>query len=385
MPKKPRVIHLLRAWGGFDPEVPCAGWPTRPMQERAREFWLTTTERARVTCKRCLASMGQWAPDRGDWWKKYPALDTLKPYTAAYLWATTVATERQARREWDLEATTPYGILRMPKSVYKVCIERERWQPNRREPNRKALWRVVRILLPTFGPDRTCTLLRTTRSWGAPSGLARWLVALAARYGAQAVTRWAMRVRSKMPQQLKIMSDVLRMAYLDDSRTVDPYDFRMLPIGFRLSDAEAYHRRQIRWTNAAQAVLSEERVEQEEGMNRMLAIRAAVTEAWAGGRVGEYDVRVPGSMDEFRRLAQAQANCVAGYAGEVANGRTEIVYFAKEGKPVFTVEWRGGKIVQRKGEQNRELTKEERAAINEWLAGVVRRVCLTQQRLPGGA
>nr|WP_270607206.1 PcfJ domain-containing protein [Coprococcus sp. LG100-32] len=65
-----------------------------------------------------------------------------------------------------------------------------------------------------------------------------------------------------------------------------------------------------------------------------------------------YILKVPGNYQEIQKEGQALGHCVSGYIPHIANRKCDVYFIRKKtdpDTPFFTVDWRGGKIVQCQG------------------------------------
>lgn len=73
--------------------------------------------------------------------------------------------------------------------------------------------------------------------------------------------------------------------------------------------------------------------------------------------IGNYTFVLPKELQELKAEGKALSHCVGSYADRVARGETVIVFVRQKEKvdnPLYTLEIRGGKIVQLRGKRNRD-------------------------------
>ena len=88
---------------------------------------------------------------------------------------------------------------------------------------------------------------------------------------------------------------------------------------------------------------------------------------------------VPESADDLRKEGRTNGNCVGTYVERVAKGETNILFIRKEDKPdktFYTLEYKGGKIIQCREKGKCDMTPEV-----EDSSGIRQKVQGVQQRL----
>lgn len=86
-------------------------------------------------------------------------------------------------------------------------------------------------------------------------------------------------------------------------------------------------------------------------------------------------IRPAVSHQELVREGEQLHHCVAGYANDVAAGRTLILFIRhidKPDEPFFTLEWRGGKVAQNRGLRNCARTPEVTDFEAKWLKYIMK-------------
>lgn len=87
---------------------------------------------------------------------------------------------------------------------------------------------------------------------------------------------------------------------------------------------------------------------------------------------------LPKKLDDLIAEGKALHHCVggSGYVRRHKNGETTIIFVRPAEKPTtpfFTMEYRGGKIIQLRGKHNQDPPKEVEIAANHWLEGINRK------------
>ena len=91
---------------------------------------------------------------------------------------------------------------------------------------------------------------------------------------------------------------------------------------------------------------------------------------------GEFLIRPADSPAELRNESAALEHCVRTYAERVANGRTSILFVRRvedPDTPFFTLEYRGGEIVQCRGYKNCDYPEEVGEFIARWMKWMKKR------------
>ena len=82
-----------------------------------------------------------------------------------------------------------------------------------------------------------------------------------------------------------------------------------------------------------------------------------------------------GSQEEIIKEGKILGHCVATYAQRVAARETSILMIRETKEPdmpFFTLEYKGGSVIQNRGNKNRDRTKEVRIFEEKWLAYIRR-------------
>lgn len=89
-------------------------------------------------------------------------------------------------------------------------------------------------------------------------------------------------------------------------------------------------------------------------------------------------IRLPASADELTAEGAALHHCVGGYVGQVVAGTTTILFIrekANPDKPFYTLEWRDGKVIQCRTDNNKPHTQDERVAafVDAWVQHITKK------------
>ena len=96
-------------------------------------------------------------------------------------------------------------------------------------------------------------------------------------------------------------------------------------------------------------------------------------------------IRPPVSLDEIHAEGAALHHCVGTYAKQVADGTTTILFLrnvSKPDKPLFTLEWRNGRLIQIRGDHNIAPTPEVAEFVQQWQEHLAKPKKQTKQQQP---
>lgn len=118
-------------------------------------------------------------------------------------------------------------------------------------------------------------------------------------------------------------------------------DFRILPKNFKQAHDDA-----VKAYNDMKD--EQKRIEFANQLEKLLGLEQTI---------GNYTFVLPKELQELKAEGKALSHCVGSYADRVARGETVIVFVRQKEKvdnPLYTLEIRGGKIVQLRGKRNRD-------------------------------
>lgn len=119
-------------------------------------------------------------------------------------------------------------------------------------------------------------------------------------------------------------------------------------------------------------LVREAKVEATRALDAKIAARALDLDAWEY-HFGGLFITPPRKGEDFVDEANHLHHCVDGYAERHAKSETTILFIRKENQPnksYFTLEWniKAGRVVQNRGNRNRDRTPDVEAFENEWVA-----------------
>ena len=93
---------------------------------------------------------------------------------------------------------------------------------------------------------------------------------------------------------------------------------------------------------------------------------------WQEWERGDMLIRWPASGNEIIDEGKALKHCVGGYVERAAQGITTILFIRKKsdpGKPFYTLEWNGDRVVQCRSYKNRDYKKDQKVAefVDAWV------------------
>lgn len=109
--------------------------------------------------------------------------------------------------------------------------------------------------------------------------------------------------------------------------------------------------------------------------SRKIAERAAEYEELYGYEDTRYKIVVPHSAKDIIREGREMHHCVGSYTGRVATGETTILFIRRTtepDKPFYTMEIKGGRVIQNRGKYNQDYTPEIKKEVDAFVQKMLR-------------